>query len=325
MAKPNRPLAQGRHWLTVPRWCHEVWLRFFLGLAAYCVLPALAQSSDTAQRPHVVSLAPHTTEILFFAGADPHILAVDNYSDYPDQARRKQQVGSGIQINHEALLALRPDHVWAWQTQQISPELVAQLTKLGTQVRFIQPKSLQDIVDAVRLAGQVFMLGPRAQQQADALQLKLDQLEAIPHQAKRPLSVFIEAGTEPLYTLGNDPLTRHVLRTCGASNIYEHYRAPALTVNLEDILKRRPQIVITAYKQAETATARHQFWQSKLALADKAIINIDPDHLFRPGPRLILAVETLCDALDQYRHSASAQVDQHDLPSAKLQRRASQK
>lgn len=267
-------------------------------LAGYC-FTAWATPANTP-RPNVVSLAPHTTEILYAAGAHEHILAVDNYSDYPEAARSKRKVGNALQINHETLLALRPDIVWAWQPQQLAPDLVAQLNRLGSKVRFISPESLQDIVAAVRLAGEEFHLGAATQAYADTLQSELNALQArYPQQS--PVTVFIEAGTEPLYTIGNDLLIRDVMHTCGAHNVYAQHAIAAPMVNLEDVLSKKPELIITAHKDPALIAQRQQFWQSKLNLPSTAVINFNPDELYRPGPRLLKAVDQLCDRLQQYR------------------------
>lgn len=262
----------------------------------------ITAASSNTQTPTVVSLAPHATEILYAAGAQEHILAIDNYSDYPEAAQHKLKVGNALQVNHETLLALRPDYVWAWQAQQLSPDLVAQLKRLGTQVRFIAPRSLQEIVATIQLAQEDFQLGSQTQNYANSLQTELDALLAR-YPQQDPVTVFIEAGLEPLYTIGNDALIQDAMHTCGAVNIYANHTSSALMVNLEDILSKKPQVIITAHKSPNQIAERQKFWRNTLGLSDLALININPDALYRPGPRMLQAVDTLCEQLQQYRRS----------------------
>src|SRR3989454_11602525 len=70
-------------------------------------LPAAAQ--------RIVSVAPHVTELLFAAGAGSRVVAVSEYSDYPEAARRLPRVANSSAVNIEEVLALRADLVVAWR------------------------------------------------------------------------------------------------------------------------------------------------------------------------------------------------------------------
>ena len=56
-----------------------------------------------AQR--IVSLAPHATELLYAAGAGDKVVAVSEYSDFPEAAKRLPRVASSGGIDLERLLA----------------------------------------------------------------------------------------------------------------------------------------------------------------------------------------------------------------------------
>src|SRR5260370_38262273 len=70
-------------------------------------LPASAQ--------RIVSVAPHVTELLFAAGAGSRVVAVSEYSDYPEVATRLPRVANSSAVNIEEGLALRADLVVAWR------------------------------------------------------------------------------------------------------------------------------------------------------------------------------------------------------------------
>src|SRR3954471_21797860 len=68
-----------------------------------------------AQR--IVSLAPHATELLYAAGAGDKLVAVSEYSDFPEAAKRLPRVASSSGVDLERLLALRADLVVAWRLE----------------------------------------------------------------------------------------------------------------------------------------------------------------------------------------------------------------
>lgn len=263
-----------------------------------------AQSAQTVAPARAISLAPHITEILFAAGAQDHLIAVDSSSDYPPAAKDLPRIGDALRVNPERLLELKPDQVWAWQANQIGPELQRQLQQTHINLIFAAPEKLDDIPAFVRLAGDSLNTADVAVPMAALLDNQIASL----HQNSRlgeTVSVFLEIGSEPLYTLARDPLIQDVLTTCKAQNIYARHAAIAPTISLEDVLHKRPQVVIMAYRDPAQLRARHLFWEKHLGLSPHALLNLNPDALYRPGPRLIEATRILCEQLDRYRAQVS--------------------
>ncbi|XOT98717.1 ABC transporter substrate-binding protein, partial [Alcaligenes pakistanensis] len=247
-----------------------------------------------------ISLAPHITEILFAAGAQDHLIAVDSSSDYPPAAKDLPRIGDALRVNPERLLELKPDQVWVWQANQIGPELQRQLQQTHISLIFAAPQKLDDIPAFVRLAGDSLDTSDVAVPIAALLD---NQIAALRQNSRlgETVSVFLEIGAEPLYTLARDPLIQDVLSTCKAQNIYARHAAVAPTISLEDVLHKRPQVVIMAYRDPAQLRARHLFWEKHLGLSPHALLNLNPDALYRPGPRLIEATRELCEQLDRYR------------------------
>lgn len=263
-----------------------------------------AQSAQTVAPARAISLAPHITEILFAAGAQDHLIAVDSSSDYPPAAKDLPRIGDALRVNPERLLELKPDQVWAWQANQIGPELQHQLQQTHINLIFAAPEKLDDIPAFVRLAGNSLNTADVAVPMAALLDNQIASLRQNSRLGET-VSVFLEIGSEPLYTLARDPLIQDVLTTCKAQNIYARHAAVAPTISLEDVLHKRPQVVIMAYRDPAQLRARHLFWEKHLGLSPHALLNLNPDALYRPGPRLIEATRILCEQLDRYRAQVS--------------------
>jgi iron complex transport system substrate-binding protein/vitamin B12 transport system substrate-binding protein len=263
-----------------------------------------AQSAQTVAPARAISLAPHITEILFAAGAQDHLIAVDSSSDYPPAAKDLPRIGDALRVNPERLLELKPDQVWAWQANQIGPELQRQLQQTHINLIFAAPEKLDDIPAFVRLAGDSLNTADVAVPMAALLDNQIASLRQNSRLGET-VSVFLEIGSEPLYTLARDPLIQDVLTTCKAQNIYVRHAAVAPTISLEDVLHKRPQVVIMAYRDPVQLRARHLFWEKHLGLSPHALLNLNPDALYRPGPRLIEATRILCEQLDRYRAQVS--------------------
>src|SRR5687768_10261766 len=70
-----------------------------------------AAPTDTAVPTRIVSLSPTGTEMLFAIGAGDQVLAVDDFSNYPEEAAAKMQGLNAFEPNIEAIAGLGPDLV----------------------------------------------------------------------------------------------------------------------------------------------------------------------------------------------------------------------
>jgi iron complex transport system substrate-binding protein/vitamin B12 transport system substrate-binding protein len=280
-----------------------------LSLLAAASQPAHAQpgvdrqeSGDAIRAERAISLTPHITELIFAAGAGDKIVGTVIGSDYPEAALDIPIIGDGLNIKVEKALAVRPDVVIAWQASGAATTLAPMLTRLHIPLIYSAPRRLQDIPAEIIRFGKLFDTSRIADPAASALARRLRELEQR-YAQRAPVSLFIEIGTAPLYTIGNDPLLNDVLRICGGVNIYGSTAIAAPQVSAESVLVLQPDAIIApAIDDQRLAEARQRWSALRLPAARQGhIYGIDPDKLFRPGPRLIEAAESLCQYLDKVR------------------------
>ena len=122
----------------------------------------LLSGSLLASPPRVITLAPHLTELAFAAGITP--IAVSAWSDYPPQAKQIEQVADWQGIRTERILQLKPDLVLAWRGGNPQRQ-IAQLQQLGVPVKWIDPRTLDEMIAALADLGH---WSPRPEQAARA-------------------------------------------------------------------------------------------------------------------------------------------------------------
>ena len=61
----------------------------------------------------LVSLCPSNTEILFALGLGPKVVGVDDWSDWPEEAKDLPRVGGDLNADLDRVAGLRPDLVLA--------------------------------------------------------------------------------------------------------------------------------------------------------------------------------------------------------------------
>ncbi|MEI2416287.1 cobalamin-binding protein [Orrella sp. JC864] len=246
----------------------------------------------------VVTLAPHATELAFAAGGGDRLVATVQSSDYPPAARRLPRIGQGLALDPERLASLAPDLVIGWQAGRLDPAASA-LARLSVPLYVSAPRRLADLPPALRQFGR--MLGTEAQAgaAADRLQARLQALAAGQPARQPVLTVYVQAGSGPLYTLNGEHIVSDALRLCGAHNAFAALRTPAPLVGVESVLAAAPDaVVVTSEREAR------QWRQRQLPAAVRGdVLVMDPDLLFRPGPRLVQAAEQLCAWLDGLRQA----------------------
>jgi len=305
----SRPLMQ---LATMPAWCFPdrprtsaskvsgvvpgFLLCFLLGIS-----PAWGQSVERPVR--VVTLAPHITEMVYAAGAGTSLVGTVVSSDYPVAARKLPKVGDGASsVSVEKLAHLAPDLVLAWQETGVISAAARSLQGLHIPVEYVAPGKLDDIPDQIQLLGKRLGTSLHADQTAAKLRADLDALRK--HYAERPkVSVFIEIDDTPLYAVGNDVMLNDALRTCGGVNVFSDSPLAALPIGPEHILHKHPDVIIVAQAtpQREQQAAARWAALGLNAGSGTRVSSIDPDTLFRPGPRFIEATQKLCEALETAR------------------------
>jgi len=158
---------------------------------------------------------------------------------------------------------------------------IEQLQHAGVRVVWIDPQSLDEMIDTVQSLAR---WSPRPEQAVSAAQALRAQEAALRQRYRHaaPVALFLQFGQQPLFTA-----------SCGGQNIFADSRVSWPQVSREQVLIRQPQAIVISGDTAQAASIT-RFWRSQLSVP---VIAINPDWLSRPGPRLLLAAQQLCAAL----------------------------
>src|SRR5258706_7058422 len=173
------------------------------GLAACAAASAEVSAIDAAGRritlaapaQRIVSLAPHATELLYAAGAGAKVVAVSEYSDFPEAAKRLPRVASSSGVDLERLLALRADLVIAWRLEATAKAL-DRIESFGIALAYIEPHRLEEIPQAIETLGVLAGTQPGAQAEAARPRAGLGRL-ASPHPGRPPADCFFQISPRP--------------------------------------------------------------------------------------------------------------------------------
>jgi iron complex transport system substrate-binding protein len=264
---------------------------------ALLVMVAAVHASDT---PRIVSLAPSLTEIAYAAGAGPALVGTVEYSDYPEAARALPRVGDGWSVDVERVLALRPDVVLAWSSG--TPEAtIARLRGVNLRVVSVPTFRLADVPAALRLVGDLAGSRRTADVAADRFEVEVRRLRAR-HAGTRSVSVFVQIDDEPLFTVNGRHVISEIVELCGGRNVFADLPQVAPTVDIEAVLARNPQVILSTDDTIADPRAEWRRWSQLAAVRAGTIYSMPSDTVARATPRLVEGARAICGALEDARH-----------------------
>ena len=255
--------------------------------------------SEVSDGLRVITLAPHLAELAYAAGAGDTLVGVSAYSDYPNEVAALPVIGDAFVVDQELLALKKPDILLAWQSG--TPQhVVDELRKQGYRVEVIRTRSLDDVALALEIIGQLTGFAATAEQAAADYRQGLAAL-ADRYFAADPISVFYQIQKRPLYTISGDHYVSELIRLCGGQNIFSDLKKLAPLVGVEAVIERNPEILLVSSDSEDNALSEWDRWPDMAAIRFGNRYVMQADEIGRPTPRLLLAGETLCRALQEGR------------------------
>jgi iron complex transport system substrate-binding protein len=244
----------------------------------------------------IVSLAPSNTEILFALGLGDKVVGVTDYCDYPPEAKEKTHVGGYWNPDVETIVSLEPDLVVA-QALHLT-EVIPKLEAYGLKVIVLEPTTVDEVLDAINLVGQITGNTKEATTLVNSLQSRIDRVtektKDLP-ESQRP-GVFYMTWNDPLMSVGGDNIGDDLITRAGGSNIF-HGLEGSPTVSLEEVIQANPDVIIAGIGMGTGGDLPLQFAMDEPRLAvtnariNNQVYSISIDLSGRAGPRIVDALE----------------------------------
>ena len=274
------------------------------------------QVIDDANRPivlkqpaqRIISLSPHITELIYSAGAGEKIVAVDDYSNYPESAKSIVRIGDANHLDIEKILSLEADLIVAWGSGQSHNQFIEQLIHLQQTVYISSPEDLGAIPDTVENLGKLAGTYDHAMQQS---QLFRDELADIinEYSQQASVSVFYEIWNQPLFTINGQHVMSKVIEICGGSNVFADLPILSPEVNIEAVISANPDVIIASGVVSGTGNGDQRppwldnwlQWPTINAAKNNHLYYIPPDLIHRQTFRILQGARILCEQLQSAR------------------------
>ncbi|MBC3861910.1 cobalamin-binding protein [Undibacterium jejuense] len=280
---------------------HHLGSFFLLSLTVATSFAAVSVKDDamhtvtlTQPAQRIVSLAPHATELLFEAGAAKSVVAVSDYSNFPEAAKNLPSVGNVFAMDTERLLAIKPDLVVIWGTGN-GKVLASKLRSNHITVFESEPRNYEMVATSIErlsiLAG-TETVGKAA---AAKFRQRLEDLRKTYRQpdSSTPVTVFYEVWNKPLMTLNDEHMISAAIRLCGGRNVFGRLKELSPTITTEALLSSNPDAIITGGENADALNEWRSF-KTLTAVKKNHLYAVKGDLLNRAGPRILDGTEVLC-------------------------------
>ena len=255
--------------------------------AGFLILFLLSNIS-IAYPQRIISTMPSITEILFALNLGGRVVGVTQNCNYPPEAAVKEKIGRET-INLEKIVSLKPDLIIMLEDAQ--KREADNLKSNGFPVLTINPHTISEVFDSIEKIGAAAGITEEASKLVSDLKQKILSVEAgCFFEAKK--TVFLVVGYRPLIGAGGHTFINDVIQSAGGKNILENLSSPYPEINFEELYRLDPQIII--FPQGiltEKEIISDPKWGRLAAVKNGKILFIDPDIMFRPGPRIVSAIE----------------------------------
>jgi iron complex transport system substrate-binding protein len=290
-------------------------------------------------RVRIVSLVPNATEIVCALGLGDALVGVSHDCDYPPEIRGKpmlsqavvgadarsaaidtrirEAVHSGTSVYHldaGALSRLRPDLILTQELCAVcapSYTLVTKAAKLldsDVKIVSLEPQRLGDVLDNIRLVGELTGTEPRARALAKRLEARIAGVAARAAARAagtfRPRVVCLE-WMDPIYVGGR--WVPEMVDAAGGLDVLGRPGEASRAVEWEDVVAAQPEILVLmpcgydiarTRAELETLTARPGWQGLPAARAGRVFLTDASSYFNRPGPRLVDGLEILALVLN---------------------------
>jgi iron complex transport system substrate-binding protein len=245
----------------------------------------------------IVSLAPSNTEILYALGLGERVVAVTDYDSYPPEVKEKPSIGGFSTPNIEEVVAMNPDLVIAVGSIH-KDQIIPQLEAKGLTVLALNPETLDQVLAAIKMVGEVCGVANTANEVVTGMQERIqvitDKTDRLTPE-QRPRALYL-VWHDPVMAAGSGTLYDEFIMKGGGTNIASDLDGYA-DISLEAVISADPQIIIASVGMGTGEDLTYQFvldearLQVTSARQNNNVFSIDVNLVSHPGPRSVDALE----------------------------------
>ncbi|TCP26586.1 iron complex transport system substrate-binding protein [Scopulibacillus darangshiensis] len=251
----------------------------------------------------IVSICPSNTELLAYLNLIPHVVGVDNYSDWPNEIRTLPRLGPDLSIDLDKVEALRPDLVVASLSVPGMEKNIEGLKERGLPYITLNPNSLEDIADDLITLGELTDTKDLAE---EIVKVYSETINFYRREAKMIVSqpkVYWEWWPKPVFTPGGENWLTEITELAGAKNVYGQYKKASVQTTWDDVVEKQPDHICMIWVGVDSHKVKPEFVLKRentdkmKAIAKGNIHVLEEPYFCRPSPRLLIGLRKVAALL----------------------------
>ena len=248
----------------------------------------------------IVSLSPTATEMLFAIGAGEQVKVVDDQSNYPKDAPKKDGL-SGFTPNVEAVLGYEPDLV---VLSNDTGEVVAGLKAAKVETLLLPAATtLEEAYAQIEQLGEVTGHEDEAADVVEGMKDDIEELVSDLPERDRKLTYYHELDPT-FFSVTSKTFLGEVYGLAGLENIADPAdsdRSGYPQLSPEFIVEKNPDLIFLAdtkcCQQSQETVAARPGWKDVTAVRQGRVVQLDDDIASRWGPRVVDLLRTVTEAV----------------------------
>jgi iron complex transport system substrate-binding protein len=235
----------------------------------------------------IVCLTEETTETLYRLGEGDRVVGVSGYTVRPPEARQKPRVSAFLSARFEKIVALEPDLILAFSDLQA--DITSELIKRGYPVFTFNQRSVQEILQMIRVLGGIVGTAEKAARLADELERGLDRIRESAARLRWRPRVYFEEWNDPL--ISGIQWVEELVEIAGGEPVFPHLRKASLAkdriVSHEQVIAAAPDVIIGSWcgKPVRPEKIRTRpGWAGVPAIEHDRIYEVKSTLILQPGP-----------------------------------------
>lgn len=252
----------------------------------------------TARPERIISLAPGITETLFAIGASQQMIARSTACNFPEEVFFLPSIDPQTDFVPDSMLSWEADIIFVpdgFYPKETLDQYVAQ----GLPIFSIKTESLQDVYRSIRIMGEITQHPEVAGALADSLENQEKLLVSRTENLIQYGTVML-IDSDPLIVAGGIGLFQELITKAGGKNRYEAGESVLYATTEEECNSMKPEYLLIPSRESQVyqlLIERYPMLYETPAAALNQVFVLNPDLIYRPGPRIVEGLRQMAQAL----------------------------
>lgn len=258
----------------------------------------------------LISICPSNTELLAYLGLIDQLVAVDDFSDWPESVNSLPRLGPDLSIDIDKLASFKPDLVLASLSVPGMEKNIAELKKRNIPHITLDPQSLDDIADDLLTVGKACGIEKKAIQITKEYLTFISEMKQLAATIDYKPTLYWEWWPKPIFTPGRINWLTEISLIAGGLNEFHDIELANVQTDWDDLLTRNPDYILLAWVGVRTDKVKKEVvlkrpgWKELSAIKNNRFTIMEEELYCRPSPRLLEGAFKLAKMIhpDTYHH-----------------------